>query len=148
MENNIISYIKNISVNGLEQYSEQTIAEGIRFLYENIRSLALGLTILPLVLAAVMWNQVDNTVLIIWVLIALTIRMIRQWLAYLYFKVSPTPQEAVQWGRYFTYSSILMGTVYGSTAILFLHQILYLLSYSYLYLLLEWQMLYSFLLIG
>ncbi|MAX53051.1 MAG: hypothetical protein CMH22_13825 [Methylophaga sp.] len=99
-------------------FSQATRAEGIRFLYRNLNSLIPGLAILPCVIAWSVWGYIDHVIVVSWLSIALLVIVLRFWLNYRFHKLTPDTKQVFIWGRYFTYTSLLTGVVYGSAAFL------------------------------
>ncbi len=99
-------------------FNKETRAEGIRFLYRNLNSLIPGLAILPCVIAWSVWGNIDHVIVLSWLSIALSVILLRLWLNYRFHKLTPDTKQVFKWGRYFTYTSLLTGFVYGSAAFL------------------------------
>ncbi len=103
-----------------DEFSIETHAQGIHFIYQNFPKLALSMAFLPIVMAFLLWGDVDNIILFPWIGYALSVGIARYWLAKRYFQAKPSPQQSLRWGRYITLTSLASGLSYGLSAILFL----------------------------
>lgn len=116
----MFSHLKNLFDTRSDEFSIETHAEGIHFIYQNFPKLAISMAFLPIVMAVLLWGEVDNIILFPWMLYALSIGVARYWLAKRYFQAKPSPQESFRWGKYITLTSLASGLSYGLSAILFL----------------------------
>ncbi len=112
--------LKNLFDPHSEEFSIETHAEGIHFIYQNFPKLALSMAFLPIVMTALLWGKVNHLILFSWTLYTLSIGATRYWLAKRYFQVKPLPQESFRWGKYITFTSFASGISYALSAILFL----------------------------
>jgi signal transduction histidine kinase/CheY-like chemotaxis protein len=101
------------------EFNQATHAEGIRFIYSNLTSLVPSLSVLPTLLIWAMWDKIEHDKLLGWFFVALSVLAARLLLARLFFSSKPTDETIFKWGRWFTYTSLASGLVYGSSAILF-----------------------------
>ncbi|MFW5425797.1 MAG: hybrid sensor histidine kinase/response regulator [Methylophagaceae bacterium] len=111
--------MKNLFVIRSNEFSLETYAQGIDFIYQNFPKLALSMAFLPIVMALLLWGKVENITLFSWMLYALSIGVARYWLAKRYFQASPSPLETLRWGKYITITSFASGLSYALSAILF-----------------------------
>ena len=101
-------------------YSDEVLAEGIEFIYQNLAKLSAVMIFFPLLIAFVLWGKIETTTLLAWMLFSISIGLIRYGLAIQYKKQQPTPQSRFVWGRYFTYTAFVSGISFGLIAVLFL----------------------------
>ncbi len=104
-------------------YSESLLEERIRSeqvhqLYGAIPAvLPLSLT-LGLVLVVAQWQVIPHLVLGGWLLTHMVVSGMRMWLGWAYRRWVPSPAESLQWLRYFLYSALLAGCVWGAAGVL------------------------------
>lgn len=99
---------------------EQLIrAHAIGMLYQSLPLIMVNLTLMPAVVAVVMWDRVNHAVLLLWVLLTVLLLAARFVLAQAYRRAQPTPQLAPRWARYFTWSSFASGLLWGAAGMLF-----------------------------
>lgn len=116
----IFSKLKSLVTPSTNLFSDETQAEGIHFIYQNLPKLSLSMAFLPLVITILLWGDIDNIILFPWLIYTLSIGVARLWLTKRYFKASPTPTESFRWGRYITYTSFASGLSYALSIMLFL----------------------------
>ena len=116
----MFSFLKSLFVTRSDEFSLETHAEGIHFIYQNLPKLSLSMAFLPILMTILLWGEVDNILLFPWLLYTLSIGVARYWITKRYLQASPTPKESFRWGRYTTYTSLASGISYGLSAVLFL----------------------------
>jgi len=102
-----------------DEFSTETLAEGLYFSFEAQKKSTLKIAVISLILAFIMWDQIDNLIVSIWLCIALLVRYLIGWQAKKFLRLKPAPEACIKWGHYFTLSTFVMGLVYGSAAMLF-----------------------------
>lgn len=115
----LISKLNQLLTGDSISFSDDTRAEGINFIYSNLRRISFSMAILPITASILLWGEVNNIILIAWLSWAIGIIVTRHWLAHHYFKRKRVTQNILSWGRYFTYTSFASGLFYGSTIIIF-----------------------------
>jgi len=98
---------------------ERVEAAAVRFFYENLRRLSLQTLVFPVVTVWVFWPLVNHTTLLIWAAICVVVYLRCFPLTQAYFRTDPPPSDYQRWARYYTWSSIAPGFIWGVAAFLF-----------------------------
>lgn len=102
-----------------DPHAQQVSAQAIDFLYHNLPGIIIGITLMPMMMVLIMWQRVDHRLLIAWWAAALMVTAARLLINRAYARRRPTPPEAPHWGRYYTYTALASGLVWGIAAVLF-----------------------------
>lgn len=102
-----------------DPYAQRVTAQAIDFLYHNLPGIIISITLMPVVMVLVMWQRIDRGVLISWCAAAFAVTAARLLLHYTYMRRTPPPEEAPRWGRYFTWTALASGLVWGGAGVLF-----------------------------
>ncbi|MDD4913045.1 MAG: hybrid sensor histidine kinase/response regulator [Sideroxydans sp.] len=102
-----------------DRYDQQVTAQAIDILYVNMRMNIISNVLMMLVMLAVMWGRIANFKLFLWCAVAIAILYSRYHLLKLYQQHRPALHEAPRWGRFFAWTSLMNGLLWGSAGILF-----------------------------
>lgn len=115
-----LSAIKTFFTGNQDNYSAETLAEAIRFVYLNKKLLSIKMTLIIVLIVLVLWNKVDNSNLMSWFVLMLMIRGLSYWQASYFLAQKLSAQETLRWGHYYTFSEFMLGLGYGIAALLFI----------------------------
>ncbi len=104
------------------RYDQQVTAQAIDFLYANMRTIMFSIVLMPIAMVIVMWEYVSHPVLIAWFCAVAGIIIWRLLLSRKYLHCPPVPEDAPRWGRYFAFTSLASGLLWGGASILFFEQ--------------------------
>lgn len=113
------SFNQKASAQSADPYAQRVTAEAIRIIFGNLPSIALSVTLMVIVMVWVMWQRIDHLALIAWAAVNLAISLSEIQLGKSFLRRKQAQQEAVRWGRYYTYFSIISGISWGSACVLF-----------------------------
>lgn len=119
MEQTAISSIKRVFTGSQDEFRVETLAEAIRFVYQNKKTLALRMSLVACIFIFILLDHVNNTTALLWLATILIVRAISYWQATQFLKQKLSPREAVVWGNYFIVGEFVLGLLYGFVAILF-----------------------------
>jgi signal transduction histidine kinase/CheY-like chemotaxis protein len=110
-----IATLSTRSVNREELITDAAIGH----MYRSLPNILANLFIMPLVLAIVMWEAVNQALLLGWVGLTLAIIVARYGLARAYARRQPQSGEGLRWAHYFTATSLISGIAWGFAGIVF-----------------------------
>lgn len=113
-----IAHLVNTPKLDPEPLARQVGAQAIDHLYRNLWRVA-GTVLVPLVIAWIMWNQVERVTLAVWFVVMLLISAINQFLATAYFRRPRSVEETLRWGHYFSVAMFANGLTWGAASMLF-----------------------------
>ena len=99
--------------------AQRVTAQAIDFLYHNLPSVIISITLMPMVMILIMWRHIDQRLLIVWCAASFAVTAARLLLNRAYLQRTPPPQAAPRWGRYFTWTALASGLVWGGAGVLF-----------------------------
>lgn len=99
---------------------ERVIAQAIRFQYQNLNAILLGLLFFPAVSIAVLWQHISQPLLLTWGAVSYSVFLLRAWLVRSYIRRNPPQHEARRWGNYFAGTTFIAGVVWGFAGIFFI----------------------------
>ncbi|HEY3486773.1 MAG TPA: hybrid sensor histidine kinase/response regulator [Gammaproteobacteria bacterium] len=99
---------------------ERITADAIRFQYQHLGVILLGLLVFPAVSIIVLWHHIPHTLLLGWGVVSYSIFLLRALLVRAYAKRNPPDHEAPRWGNYFAFTTLIAGLVWGFAGIVFL----------------------------
>ncbi len=101
-------------------YDDRIAGEAVRFIYNNLTTILLSLSVFPAVVVMIFWPHISHTLLLSWGAAAYLITGLRFALVFAYKRLNPPDSEAYKWGAYFALTSVLWGSLLGITGIIFL----------------------------
>ncbi len=102
-----------------DPYAQQVSAEAIKIMFGHLPSIAVSVVLMVGVMVWVMWGRIHHVTLIVWAAAVLSITLVEIWLGNTFFRRKVSEQNAVRWGRYYTYTSVVNGLFWGSACVLF-----------------------------
>lgn len=99
---------------------ERVTAQAIRFQYQNLNAILLGLLFFPAVSIAVLWQHVYQPLLLGWGAVSYSIFLLRAMLVRAYIRRNPPEHESRRWGNYFAGTTFIAGVVWGFAGIFFI----------------------------
>ncbi len=102
-----------------DPYAPQVTAHAIDFLYHNLPGVIISITLMPVMMVLIMWEQLDHSLLLIWCGMAFAVTIARLLLNRAYAQRIPKPADAPRWGRYYTLTALASGVVWGGAGMLF-----------------------------
>jgi signal transduction histidine kinase/CheY-like chemotaxis protein len=99
---------------------ERVIAQAIRFQYQNLNAILLGLLFFPAVSIAVLWQHIYQPLLLAWGAVSYSVFLLRALLVRSYTRRNPPEHEARRWGNYFAATTFVAGVVWGFAGIFFI----------------------------
>ena len=103
----------------LDNIEDRITLESLEFVFQRIPAASYKIILLPLMVIAVMWSQVDHALLIGWGLLVLASIIFRYSVAVAFIKNDVHYKDAGQWGRRFSLSSLFSGLVWAFSVFLF-----------------------------
>ena len=94
-------------------------AYAIDRLYRNWPGTVLSLIASAFLVGGLMWQRVNHWLIVSWILAVIVLKLTNLVLIRAYRRRPPPPQLARRWANYFTFTSLLMGLVWGSIGVLF-----------------------------
>ena len=119
MKHTVISFIKKVFTGSQDEYSIETLAEAIRFVYQNKKSLALRMSLVACLFTIILLENVNNSIALLWLVTILTVHIIVYWQASYFLKQQLEPNETLRWGNYYIVGEFILGLLYGLVTILF-----------------------------
>jgi len=109
----------SIQKNNTHLHEQKVYAEQVRLTYKPIKLSIIGTFLASVFFVAIQWDVISHSVLLSW-LVAMTVLLsLHSFLAYRYFCANPDFNEAQRWGRYYVFSTLLAGFMWGTASILF-----------------------------
>lgn len=93
------SAVKTLFTGSQDSYSVETLAEAVRFVYQNKKSHSIKMTLNILFIVCVLWNTVDNGLLVSWFVFMLVIRGLSYWQASYFLTQQLSDEETLKWGQ-------------------------------------------------
>ena len=97
---------------------EKLIAEGVRIMLTLRMNISILLVIIAIAIVITNYSTV-NVISYIWLAIITAIYCIRQLMSLVFCKVPRSDAEAIQWGRYYSYTSLISGICWGLSVFIF-----------------------------
>lgn len=94
-------------------------AYAIDRLYRNWPGTVLSLIASAFLVGGLLWQRVNHWLIVSWILAVTVLKLTNLVLIRAYRRRPPPPQLARRWANYFTFTSLLMGLVWGSIGVLF-----------------------------
>ena len=110
---------KIFSPSAVDPYARQVNAEAIKLLFRNLPNISYSVMVMILVMVWVMWERVAHQTLLAWAALAYTMVFLQFGLSKAFFRKNPSVEHTEKWGRYYTYHSVVDGSVWGSACVLF-----------------------------
>ena len=102
-----------------DELEERITLEALDSIFQRIPAASYKIILLPMMVIAVMWSQINHGLLIGWGLLVLTSIAIRYSVAVAYLRKKVNCKEAKLWGRRFSLSSLFSGLVWSAAVFLF-----------------------------
>lgn len=99
--------------------SHKVRAQAIDFLYRTLPGIIISITLMPIMMVIVMWQQADRVLLLSWYGMALLVTASRLLLNRTYARRQPVLQDTPRWGHYYTLTSLASGIIWGMAGVLF-----------------------------
>jgi signal transduction histidine kinase/ActR/RegA family two-component response regulator len=99
---------------------DRVVAQAIRFQYRNLNAILLGLLFFPAVSIAVLWDHINQLLLLGWGTVSYLVFLLRALLVRAYTRRNPPEHEARRWGNYFAVTTFIAGGVWGFAGIFFI----------------------------
>lgn len=93
--------------------------KAVEYLYSNVPSVVAGQLFMYILVAIILWSDVNKIHMLIWVLSGVTVGLIRYFLYYYYFQNRKSITNPAQWGNYYALASLGVGVTFGFAVILF-----------------------------
>ena len=97
--------------------------EQLRLIYRQGPVLALGATLIALVLARILWFQVDQRSLLAWLLLIIVSAATRMMAFHFYAQRDQRQDEYTRWARVFSVGTFLAGCTWGCLPLLFYNEL-------------------------
>lgn len=104
---------------GQRNQDYRIVDEAVRFMYTNIGSISVVQLLFPVAIAWMFWHTVPRLIVSIWALLVLSVYAVRIVLAHRFEKTDLQAGDYAKWAEYFTWTSLVSGTLWGSAGILF-----------------------------
>lgn len=101
---------QTVSVNSLDAHIR---AEQIRIVYNNMPSVLLSNSLVPLLLLYALWDEVSRTMMLMWVGLMLGLGILRFSLLVTFRYAAPSPTLIDRWGVYLILSTFVSGCLWG-----------------------------------
>ncbi len=95
------------------------VDEAVRFMYTNIGSISVIQLLFPIAIAWMFWHTVPHLTVAIWACLVLSVYVTRILLARRFESTEVGAGDFAKWAQYFTWTSLISGTLWGSAGILF-----------------------------
>ena len=102
-----------------EERDVRIIAFAIDRLYRNWPGTIVSLIASAIIAGAVMWQRVNHLLILGWIFAVIVLKVGNYFLIRAYRRRQPQPDLARRWANYFTFTSLLMGVVWGSIGVIF-----------------------------
>ncbi|MDH5710737.1 MAG: ATP-binding protein, partial [Gammaproteobacteria bacterium] len=100
-------------------YRLKVEAEMVRYLYEQTRTLMLGVIAAAGFVAIVFYNNIENDHVLFWIAIVYGLTFIRYLSAMRFKSKKRSPEDTIKWGWIFTFFAFLSGCTWGAASMLF-----------------------------
>ena len=100
-------------------YDKRVYDQAADYQYQNLLFVIISMTIVPIIFAAIFWNYVLHTTLLIWLLLSLMLSAARLILYFIYKKKRQTNIDPQKWANYFSLTSLAIGVLWGIAFLLF-----------------------------
>lgn len=95
------------------------VDEAVRFMYTNIGSISVVQLFFPVAIAWMFWHTIPRLTIIIWTILVLCVYAARIVMARRFETSDVKAGDHAKWAEYFTWTSLVSGTLWGSAGILF-----------------------------
>lgn len=95
------------------------VDEAVRFMYSNIGSISVVQLFFPIAIAWMFWNTVSRLTIVVWAVLVLSVYGARIIMARRFENTDIKTGDHAKWAEYFTWTSLVSGTLWGSAGILF-----------------------------
>ncbi len=102
-------------MNNLSQENQNNLisTEALRFYYSNIIDVSYLQMVFPFVVVWTFFNTVNNIILTLWLILTISVFIIKIMLAKNYLKTSPPADQIQRWGKYLTITTLFSGILWG-----------------------------------
>lgn len=94
-------------------------AEAVHRLYLGIKSVAVFLPLLPLLLVLGLWSRIPSNLALLWLLAGISMPLAQYLLGRAYFRATLDVNNAPRWGNYVTMTALIDGIIWGTAGIAF-----------------------------
>ena len=95
------------------------VDEAVRFMFSNIGSISVLQLFFPVAIAWMFWNSFSRPLIVFWAVSVLALYGVRIVLASRFEKEQTDKDYYPRWARYFTWTSLVSGILWGSSGVLF-----------------------------
>ncbi|MCK4709306.1 MAG: hypothetical protein KAU21_11865, partial [Gammaproteobacteria bacterium] len=100
--------------------AEQLLAERIRVLYKQVRSVLIGNLLIASLLTVFLYTYTANILSLYWMAVIIGLSIVRYLLLKQYFKQPRNEKSVIWWGWVFAVTAFFSGCTWGATSLLFL----------------------------
>lgn len=95
------------------------VDEAVRFMYSNIGSISALQLFFPIAIAWMFWSSFSKPLIVVWATAVLSLYAVRIVLASRFEENSPDENYYPRWARYFTWTSLVSGLLWGGAGVIF-----------------------------